>query len=456
MTIVLSSSAESRSPGSALPATATPPSTGLEVRPFRALTYRLRDPEHLARVSSPAYDLVTPAGRERLADADPYNVVRLILPRVDDRTDLDGHSEETAPAARSAELAAATLDRWQAENVLVRDAEPALWLYEMSPPDGRAATAGWLGAVALPPPGSTAVLPHEDTYPVAVEGRRALLAATGTDLEPIVLAHDPDVTVAQLTAAARVAPPTLAVTDGDGVRHRLWRVTDARLLDHLITALHGTGAVIADGHHRFAAARAHAGMPDAPAGSGAVLALVTPMGPGGLRVDPIHRVVPALELDEATIAAEEGFRARALPRPADRTALLQEAQQWLQGAGPGIFLLTDGDRLVELSEPTAEIRAAVPADAPAAWRRLDVVLAHHGLLAQLWQRGDDQDSVLIAHGVEEALALVDERKGVAVLLRAPSPSDVAAVARAGARMPRKSTLFVPKPRTGLVLRPLAD
>jgi uncharacterized protein (DUF1015 family) len=45
------------------------------------------------------------------------------------------------------------------------------------------------------------------------------------------------------------------------------------------------------------------------------------------------------------------------------------------------------------------------------------------------------------------------RNGVALLLRAPSPADVAAVARAGARMPRKSTLFVPKPRTGLVLRP---
>jgi Flp pilus assembly protein TadD len=32
-------------------------------------------------VSSPAYDLVTPAGRDRLADADPHNIVRLILPR---------------------------------------------------------------------------------------------------------------------------------------------------------------------------------------------------------------------------------------------------------------------------------------------------------------------------------------------------------------------------------------
>jgi hypothetical protein len=233
-------------------------------------------------------------------------------------------------------------------------------------------------------------------------------------------------------------------------------VTDPVLLAALIDALHGTGAVIADGHHRFAAARAHAGTAGAPAGSDAVLALVTPMGPGGLRVDPIHRVVPGLDLDAAVTGAEVGFRSRELPRPADRSALADAAQEWLRAAGPGLFLLTDGDRLVELSEPTPEIRAAIPSDAPAAWRRLDVVLAHHGLLARLWQRPDDQDSVLIAHGVPEALTLVDQRDGVAILLRAPSPSDVAAVARAGARMPRKSTLFVPKPRTGLVLRPLAD
>ena len=84
------------------------------------------------------------------------------------------------------------------------------------------------------------------------------------------------------------------------------------------------------------------------------------------------------------------------------------------------------------------------------------MLAHHGLLAELWHRRDDPESVLIAHSVAEALRLAEERAGVAVLLRAPSPVDVAAVARGGARMPRKSTLFVPKPRTGLALRPLHD
>jgi uncharacterized protein (DUF1015 family) len=64
--------------------------------------------------------------------------------------------------------------------------------------------------------------------------------------------------------------------------------------------------------------------------------------------------------------------------------------------------------------------------------------------------------VLVAHDVDEALRLLGERSGTALLLHSPSPADVAAVARAGARMPRKSTLFVPKPRTGLVLRPHSD
>jgi uncharacterized protein (DUF1015 family) len=425
-------------------------STGLEVRPFRALTYRQQDSGQLARVSSPAYDLVTPAGRERLADSDPHNIVRLILPLVDpaDRAGAD-------PAVRSAAHAAATLRDWREAGVLDLDPDRALWLYELTPPGGAAATLGWLGAVALPPPGSAAVLPHEDTYPVAVEGRRALLAATRTDLEPIVLAHDPEPVVAETTDASRQGPPTLEVTDSDGVTHRLWRVTDTDVLGRLTEAFARTGAVIADGHHRFAAARANAVSRPTPPGDDAVLALVTPMGPGGLRVAAIHRVVPDLSFDEAVDTAGRGFRTTEIA-PDGTEDTLGVVRRWLAAPDEAGFLLSDGRRLVQLTDPSAEVRGAVPPEAPAAWRGLDVVLAHHGLLGHLWQRSDDPASVLVAHTEDEALRSAGDRNGVALLLRAPSPADVAAVARAGARMPRKSTLFVPKPRTGLVLRPLDD
>ena len=347
-----------------------PDEAGLDVRPFRALLYRERDAAHLARVSSPAYDLVTAAGRERLAAADPHNIVRLILP-------------------------------------------------------------------------------HEDTFAPAVAGRAALLAATHTDLEPIVLAHDPDAEVAELTRqVAAGVPPTLEVADPDGVVHRLWRVTDPDVLDRLTRALATTGAVIADGHHRFAAARDHQ---QAVGGHGSVLALLTPMGVGGLRLQAIHRVVPDLDLDAALASAAAGFRV------ADRTPadgdVRQVVEGWTARRGGPAFLVTDGVRVAELSDPSPEMLAAVPAEAPAAWRGLDVVLAHAAVLTGLWRLPDDPASVLIAHDVDEALLLAQDRAGVALLLRSPSPADVAAVARAGARMPRKSTLFVPKPRTGLVLRP---
>jgi uncharacterized protein (DUF1015 family) len=420
-------------------------STGLAVRPFRALTYGRHDPHHLARVSSPAYDLVTAAGRERLAETDPHNIVRLILPHVEaaDRQDGDG-----ARGRRSAETAAGTLHEWVRAGVLVRDREPALWCYEMAPATGDP-TTGWLAAVTLPRPGSAAVLPHEDTFAPAVEGRRALLAATETDLEPIVLAHDPDDEVAALTRSTATGAPTLEVSDPDGVRHRLWRVTDPAVLIALPRALAGTGAVIADGHHRFAAARAQ--QRNGAAHAGELLALLTPMGAGGLRLQAIHRVIPDLTMDAALAAARAGFTVRLLSPPAQ--AIAEFLHEWPATVGPGTFLVTDGQQAAELSAPTDEMRSAVPADAPAAWRRLDVVMAHHGLFHRLWGRTDEPSSVLVAHDVGEALRFARERGGVAVLLHAPSPADVAAVARADARMPRKSTLFVPKPRTGLVLRP---
>jgi uncharacterized protein (DUF1015 family) len=393
-------------------------------------------------VSSPAYDLVTPESRDRLVAADPHNIVRLILPGVASEPDGSGDGGVRRSVAR----AAGTLHDWEGAGVLERDVEPALWVYAMRPADGAPETVGWLGAVALPPAGSRAVLPHEDTFPDAVEGRRALLEATATDLEPIVLAHDPHPDVPALTATAQRGAPTLELTDADGVRHTLWRVADPALTDQVTAVLADTGAVIADGHHRFAAARAH--------GAPAILALVTPMGPGGLRVHPIHRVVPELTLDEAVAAASAGFRVTELAVGADGAA--DAVGRWLADPGQTGVLVSDGSRLVRLDSPSSEVTDAVPSEAPAAWRGLTVVLVHHGLVQHMWGRADDPEGILIAHGVTAALEGARSSRGVALLLRAPSPADVAAVARAGARMPRKSTLFVPKPRTGLVLRPHGD
>jgi uncharacterized protein (DUF1015 family) len=85
-----------------------------------------------------------------------------------------------------------------------------------------------------------------------------------------------------------------------------------------------------------------------------------------------------------------------------------------------------------------------------------VTVVHRGLVDRVWRLPDEVDTVGYAHTVEEAVADARENGGFALLLRPTPVAAVAAVAAAGARMPRKSTLFTPKPASGLVLRRLAD
>jgi uncharacterized protein (DUF1015 family) len=60
------------------------------------------------------------------------------------------------------------------------------------------------------------------------------------------------------------------------------------------------------------------------------------------------------------------------------------------------------------------------------------------------------------HDVDAALRAAAASGGTAVLMGPTAVDAVAAVAAAGERMPRKSTLFTPKPRTGVALRDHRD
>jgi len=204
----------------------------------------------LAAYTAPAYDLIEPAERARLTSADPRSIVHLTLPTF------------------GAEDAAARLAAWRADGTFAVERATALYVYELAGPGPQPPTRGWVGAVALAPP--TVVAPHEATVAAVVADRRALRAATHADLEPVVFAHGgppgPAAALAEQIVAAR--PPDADLTDDVGVRHRLWRVADPAELATVRADLARRHAVIADGHHRWAAATRppdSAGLGDSPA-----------------------------------------------------------------------------------------------------------------------------------------------------------------------------------------------
>ena len=87
---------------------------------------------------------------------------------------------------------------------------------------------------------------------------------------------------------------------------------------------------------------------------------------------------------------------------------------------------------------------------PNQWRGLDTAVLHDVLLDQQWAVPEER--VSYHHTLDQALARARADAGVAVELAPVDPAAVLALAADGVRMPRKSTSFGPKPRTGLVIR----
>ncbi|MGW7469534.1 DUF1015 family protein [Streptomyces xantholiticus] len=414
---------------------------GLHLIPFRGLRYVPERVGSLAAVTSPPYDVVVrPDGLHHLESADPYNIVRLILPQA--RTAEDPHSQ-----------AAQTLERWLADGVLAADDEPALYVYEQC--KGDLLQRGVIGALALSEPAAGVVLPHEDVMPDIVADRADLMRTTAANLEPLLLTYrsggDAVGTTAVIERTVRRSP-LLSTTTEDGFNHRLWCVTDPSEVAEVQGDLMRHQAMIADGHHRWATyLRLRAEHPTpGPWNYGLVLLIDTARYP--LQVRAIHRLLHRLPVTEALAALAGPFRVRPLEVP------LPQALDALAGAAAegNAFLLAGDGRFHLVDRPdTGLLGRTVPGGRPEAWRTLDATVLHATLLEHIWKIPDAPEHIAYIHDAQAAVTKAERVGGTAVLIHPVKEDVVRELALAGVTMPRKSTSFGPKPATGLVLRSLA-
>ncbi len=414
---------------------------GLHLIPFRGLRYVPERVGSLAAVTSPPYDVVVrPDGLHHLESADPYNIVRLILPQAD--TAGERHRQ-----------AAETLSRWLAEGVLAPDPEPALYVYEQR--QGDILQRGVIGALELSEPSEGIVLPHEDVMPDIVADRAALMRTTEANLEPLLLTYRSMGNETGATAVVERAvlrSPLLSTTTEDGFSHRLWSVTDPGDLAEIRADLADRQALIADGHHRWATylkVRSEH-QPAGPWSYGLVLLIDTARYP--LRVRAIHRLLHRLPVADALAALDGSFRVRHLEVP------LPEALEALgeAAAESNAFLLAGNGSFHLIDRPDPELLSrTVRADRPEAWRTLDATVLHSSLLDNIWRIPDTPEHIAYIHDTEAAVTQAERNNSTAVLMHPVREDVVRDLAREGVTMPRKSTSFGPKPATGLVLRSLA-
>jgi len=239
-------------------------------------------------------------------------------------------------------------------------------------------------------------------------------------------------------------PPLARFTDDDGVHHRLWRITAPAALDAIGATVASAPVVIADGHHRYETALAYraerrAANGDQPGPYDLMLTYLVELAEEELGVRPIHRLISGLPDDTSFIdALSDRFLLEPAGPPADGLPERIAARGGLGLVLPGAaYVLRPRPSGPDMS-PAALPEAQLEADSELLEQVLDTLPPHE---------------VAYHHDIHHVLAILDKGEAqAAVLLRPMTVGQIAAAARAGRRLPQKTTFFHPKLRTGLVFR----
>jgi uncharacterized protein (DUF1015 family) len=225
------------------------------IYPFRALRYDTSK-VHMEDVVTQPYDKITPEMQQAYYDRSKYNLIRVILGKKEPG-DTDAFAPEAAetPQHNVYTRAAESLVSWRKKGILREEAEPALYGYSQTYTVPGTTTVqqrrGFIALGHLYDYADHVVYRHEQTFPKHKSDRLALFKATRAYCEQIYMLYsDPSFTAEKLIFDSG-APADLEITDEYDVIHRVWKLTDPRLIDLIATAMQDKKLIIADGHHRY-------------------------------------------------------------------------------------------------------------------------------------------------------------------------------------------------------------
>ena len=421
------------------------------VRPFAGIRYNSAVAGELSALLCPPYDIISPEQQRDLYLKSPYNMIRLEHPLPSD--------DDTGDELARYKVAAATYREWLRKGVLVRDAEPALYVHDHSFVfRGKSHVRRGLVASVLLRPWYQGVYPHELTGTKAKQDRLELMRACRTSFSyPLGLYEDAGGTIGALVEdAIRSLVPVEVHENVDS--HVFRAIRDARILARVQEAFSAESIYVADGHHRYETGLVYQSERRATERSkGAVehsydfipMTLAAFDDPG-LFISPVYRVLRGFHLPEMAQVEkrlEEFFTIDFVPV---ETALARSAP-----VGEMALMAVVGLRSGLVAElrprPGLELGALVPGEHSSEYRTFNVSILNHVVMTKALGINPDGEGVSYSPDLDDVVHSVQSGNAQLAFLLAPAhPRLVKKISDQMERMPRKSTYFYPKAPTGLV------
>jgi uncharacterized protein (DUF1015 family) len=435
-----------------------------EIQAFRAVRYDLGHVGALSDVVAPPYDVISPQLQEQLYQRHPANVIRLILNREQPGDDDTHHRYQRA---------AQFWKNWRSEGVLQSDPDPGLYVYHQQ--FGYAGREflrrGFMARVRLERFGEGDIYPHEETHSAAKADRLRLTMACKANLSQVFgLYPDENNQTQELLERAILGRTPLEATDHLGVVHRMWQVTDVRVVSEVMAQISPRPMFIADGHHRYETAcnyrdqLAASGTvgPEHPANF--VLTMCVGMSDAGMVVLPTHRLfrgIPPVDSQTLVERLQPAFQTMiAGEQPSAAAEIWQTVEANGEQGTLGLYAPADHRWvLASITDEGLARMAELASEHSPDWQRLGVSILHRLIIDHLLQARDLPKCEYV-HRVEEVQEFLEQgdpeggQFGLAALVMPANLEHIRTISQHGERMPAKSTYFYPKLLSGLVFNPL--
>jgi uncharacterized protein (DUF1015 family) len=394
--------------------------------PFRGVCYNPERIGSLDSVLAPPYDVINSKEQNELYEKSPYNVIRIILSRV------EGDDKYVQ--------AAETFRKWTREEILIQDSKPCIYpYYQEFEENGRKITRkGFISAVRLEDFSSKRILPHERTFSGPKLDRLKLTSACNANLSPVFAIYsDPEGNL-EKAIEEKLSEPVIDAVGGDGARNRLWKISDNDYISRIKSAMLERSLLIADGHHRYETALEYRNIQRKKFGTSSgneayesVMMYLSRAESEGLIIKPTHRVVRNL----GSIRIEEFLK-----KLMRRFNVEKISYNGIPKISHQEFAVFINDSIFNIS---------LKESFPVYYKNLAVILLHSLVFGEIINEEDA--GIFYTKSLEEVFSLVKSGEyKIGFILPPLSAVDLFEVVLAGEKMPHKTTYFYPKLLSGLV------
>ena len=421
----------------------------LDIKPINAIVYN-QEKVDINDVIAPPYDVITSAQQDELYKKSPYNIVRLILTKGDNRY----------------EDAKNFFEKWQSEGVLKHTDKPCIFylIQKYTTENGKKIERkGFIARNKIEKFETKKILPHEYTMGGPKEDRLKLTKAAEANFSQIFLVYNDPEKQIENKILPKYLPqkPFIDATDSNGVQNIVYLIDDPEDIKVFEQTLKGKTTLIADGHHRYETAMAYSEISNNPEAQ-FVMSYFTNADDENLIIFPTHRIITKFIEPYILIEAVkkyfdlEEFTFNSANKAKIKEQFLASIEKSNEKViSMGLYMKNVNKfYLLKLKEGMTDL-----VDAPDVLKKLDLTVLHDLIITK--ELGYSAQDQMAQNGIKyikqefEAFDMVDLGKAEASFIMAyPKMKDILDISSQGYRMPQKSTYFYPKLLSGIVINPL--